>query len=112
MRPLRRFNYGRGEPENPDESIRLCLWDAAVPYPGERKIIIDETHTLPSRKRHDVVHKSRGDIYYNIFETKTKEWLTERYPDWEDCNGHWDKDDEQESNQEEDNPKEDQKGQY
>jgi len=34
MRPLRRFHYGRHDPNNPDVEIRFCLWDAAVPYPG------------------------------------------------------------------------------
>lgn len=92
MRPLRRFHYGRHDPKSPDVEIRFCLWDAAVAYPGKRKILMDETHVLPSRKQHSSTHINRGDIYYGIFEKKVKEWLNAGYPRWEGYDGHWDED--------------------
>jgi len=108
MRPLRRFNYGRADPKNPDESVRFCLWDAGVPFPDKRKVIFEEIHTVPSRKQHKAVHDNRADIYYNIFETRVKKWLADKYPNWERYYSHWDEEDEPESNQEEENGQEDQ----
>ena len=90
MRPLRRFNYGRAESQNPDEFVKFCLWDAAVPDPNERKVVMEEERQVPSRKQQEDVHKNRSNTYYKEFEEKVKKWLNERYPNWESYSGHWD----------------------
>ena len=92
MRPIRRFNYGRHNPTDPDISIRFCLWDSKVPYPQKRKIILEKVHSLPSRKQHESTHKTRGDQYFNEFEVFIKDWLAKRYPNWEDSTNYWNND--------------------
>ena len=90
MRPLRRFRIGR-DPyiKNPDENILFCIWDSNVMFPNKPKVVFKTEHAIPSRSQHKNAHDSRVKIYQNQFEKEAREWLSDRYPDWESYNGHW-----------------------
>jgi len=94
IRPVRRFRIGNDTRiARPDENALFCIWDASVEFPNKPKVVFSVAHTLPNKQQHSDIYNNRFEIYQKQFNTKAKQWLSERFPNWESHSSHWGEED-------------------